>query len=161
MRADLSWLPPLVLLPDYGGDWGKYLEAIYEFFRQDFVASAPSHGGRRVVLKRHPVADGKEATFWHLISEGKVEADRLPDLRRCERIRWPRPIIEAVLHGRVRCWKNRRGHESRVVIAVEDFSYIVVLAERKAYVVLWTAYCLEREHSRQKMQKEYEEATKS
>ena len=161
MSADLSWLPPLVLLQDFEGDWSRYLQVLYEFFRQDFILSSPLYDGRRVGLKRHPVIDGKEATFWHVISEGKVEADRLPDMRRCERIRWPRPIIEAVLYGRVRYWKNRRGHESRVVIAVEDFSYIVVLAERKAYVVLWTAYCVEREHSRQKMRKEYEEATKS
>ena len=161
MSADLSWLPPLVLLQDFGGDWSRYLPALYEFFRQDFILSTPLYDGRRVGLKRHPVIDGKEATFWHVISEGKVEADRVPDMRRCERIGWPRPIIEAVERGRVRCWKNRREHESRIVIALEDFSYVVVLAQRKAYVILWTAFCVEREHSRQKMRREYEEATKS
>ncbi|MNH30689.1 hypothetical protein D3C79_909980 [compost metagenome] len=45
---------------------------------------------KRLGLKRHPVIQGKEATFWHMISEGNDEAERLPDLRRCERIRWPR-----------------------------------------------------------------------
>lgn len=160
MSAETAWLPPLVLLADYDGDWSRYLEALYEFLRQDFIASSPMYEGRRVGLKRYPVINDKEATFWHLISEGKVEADRLPDMRRCERIRWPRPIIDAVQQGRVRCWKNRREHESRIVIALDDFSYVVILAQRKTYVILWTAYCIEREHSRKKIRREYEEATK-
>jgi hypothetical protein len=29
-----------------------------------------------------------------MIQEGRTEDERTPDLRRCERIRWPRPIIE-------------------------------------------------------------------
>lgn len=160
MNGDQAWLPDLVLLADYGGDWDRYLNAIYEYFRQDFVVSSPVWQGNRVRLKRHPIEQGKEATFWHLISEGKTEADRLPDIRRCERIRWPRPIIEAGGKGQVCCWNNRRGHESRVVIALDDFSYVVVLAPRKDYVILWTAYWIETEHRRKKFRKEYEEAIK-
>lgn len=160
MNGDQTWLPALVLLADHGGDWNLYLDAVYGYFRQDFVVSAPLWEGTRVALKRHPVEQGKEATFWHLISEGRTEADRLPDIRRCERIRWPRPIIEAVRAGRVCCWRNQREHEARVVIALDDFSYVVVLAQRKNYVILWTAYWIEREHRRKKLRKEYEEATK-
>jgi hypothetical protein len=158
--AGNAWLPPLVFLADYGGDWHRYLEAVYDFFRQDFVVSSPQWKGKRVGAKRHPIADGKEATFWHLITEGRTEAERLPDLRRCERIRWPRPIIEATPQGRVRCWTNRREHEARVVIALDDFSYVVVLAQRKGYVILWAAYCVEKEHRRQKLRKEFDRATK-
>jgi hypothetical protein len=90
MSLPPDWLPELVTLQDYGGDWVRYLEAIYGHFRQDLVLTPPAYPGRRFALKRHPLVQGKEATFWHLISEGRVEADRLPDLRRCERIRWPR-----------------------------------------------------------------------
>ena len=156
MNACFDWLPSLILLTDYGGRWDRYLETIYECFRQDFVTSRPSFEGNRFGLKRHPVVQGKEATFWHLISEGKSEPGRLPDLRRCERIRWPRPMIDAVATGSVKWWRNRRGSESRVVIALSDFSYIVVLAERKGYVLLWTAYCVEKEHKKRTLEKEYQ-----
>jgi hypothetical protein len=44
----------------------------------------------------------------------------------------------------------------RIVIALEDFSYIVVLADRGKYLLLWTAYCVEQEHRRAKLRREYE-----
>ncbi len=160
MNGSSDWLPPLVLMADFAGDWSRYLEAVYDFFRRDFVYSKPVYEGMRVGMKRHPIFDGKEATFWHLISEGRVEEDRLPDIRRCERIRWPRPIVEGIDAGRVRCWKNRRRNEYRVVIALEDFSYVVILALRKTYVILWTAYCVEHVQRREALRREYDQAIK-
>lgn len=156
MDHSTDLLPPLVLLEDYENSWDLYFEAIYYFFYQDFVTSKPKFEEKRFALKRLPVTKGKEATFWHIISEGKKEDERLPDLRRCERIRWPRPMIEAIKSDRLRCWKNKRKEEERIVIALEDFSYVVVLADRGEYVLLWTAYCVEREHQRQKLRREYE-----
>ena len=149
-------LPPLVLLEDYENDWFRYFDVIYNFFYQDFVISKPHVEGKRFALKRYPLIKGKEATFWHIISEGEVENERLPDLRRCERIRWPRPIIEAIKFNHVKWWRNKRKDETRIVIALEDFSYVVVLADRGDYVLLWTAYCVEQEHRRRKLRKEYE-----
>jgi len=156
MSEPLDWLPNLVLFEAHEGDWAKYIEAIYTVFRKDFVLSRPKFQGRPLNLKRHPISEGREATFWHFISEGATEADRIPDLRRCERIAWPRPIIEAVEAGqRVRCWPNIRSREQRFVLAVEDFSYVVVLADRGNFLLPWTAYCVEREHQRRKLEKEY------
>lgn len=48
-----------------------------------------------------------------------------------------------------------RGKEERIVIALEDFSYVVVLADRRDYILLWTAYCVEREHTRRKLKNEF------
>lgn len=54
-------------------------------------------------------------------------------------------------------WRSERaGDKDRVVIALADFSYVVVLADRGEYVILWTAYCVEHEHRRGKLRKEYE-----
>lgn len=155
MGVNTLVLPPLVLLEDFGNNWHAYLNAIYAIFRQDFITSKPSFDKKRFAMKRHPLIEGKEATFWHIISEGEVEDERLPDLRRCERIRWPRPMIEAINTGNVKVWKNIRRKEERIVIALEDFSYVVVLADRSDYILLWTAYCVEKEHTRQKLEKEY------
>lgn len=155
-----AWLPPLVCLPDFGGDWYRYIDAVYGFFQQDFLGSTPYLQGRRCAIRRGPVYDGKEASFWHLVSEGKIEDDRTPDLRRCERIRWPRPIIEAVRSGRVRCWRSDRKGDDRIVLALEDFSYVVILSDCRTYVLLLTAYPIERVHRREKFRKEYDRSPK-
>lgn len=157
MSEDLSWLPPLVTLSDLSGDWDAYLARLYEGFVSDFITSKPVYPGKRWSLKRQPIIKGKEATFWHIVSEGGIESERLPDLRRCECIRWPRAIIDVIFTDRVRVWRNRRGSEERILIALPDFSYLVVLADRGEYVMLWTAYNVEREHARRKLRREYED----
>lgn len=152
-----DWLPDLIEYNDYG-DWDEYLKVIHGVFQDDFVRrQPPTFRGARMGVKKHPIVDGLEATFWHFISTGKgSEDDRVPDFRRCERIAWPRPIIEAVDDGRVRCWPTERRGEIRMVLAVEDFSYVVIIAVRKEYVLPWTAYFVEHEHRRKKLRKEYE-----
>lgn len=151
-----DWLPPLVLLVDHGGDWFRYVEVLYAFFKEDFVDSQPVFEGIPLALKRHPISEGKEATFWHLISEGGVEEERLPDLRRCERIRWPRPIIEHSNEKVIKVWENVRRGEKRVCLWLEQQEYLIILARRKTYTLLWTAYPVTRSHQKRKLQKEYE-----
>jgi hypothetical protein len=99
---------------------------------------------------------GKEATFWHMIQEGKVEDERIPDFRRCERIRWPKPIIERNSDPLIKVWRNKRGREERVCLWLEQENYLVILADRGEYILPWTAYLVERPHQQRKLQKEYE-----
>jgi hypothetical protein len=160
MTEKPDWLPELVRLEDFGGDWERFIEAVYAHFKKDFVESQPSFKGQPVRLKRHPMEAGKEATFWHIISEGKDEANRLPDLRRCERIRWPRAIIEHFTDYRIKCWVNRRRNEKRIVLWLGALDYVVILADRGRYVLLWTAYCTNYRHTRKKLQAEYESSLK-
>jgi hypothetical protein len=150
-----EWLPPLVLLSHYDGNWDAYLDALYHWFKQDFVDSKPVFQGRRLGLKRHPMTHGKEATFWHMIQEGPVEDDHIPNFRRCERIRWPRPIIEHESDDAVKVWRNRRGREERVCLWFEQENYLVVLADRGNYILPWTAYLVEQPHQQRKLLKEY------
>lgn len=157
MTDEQDWLPPLVLFNDYGGDWQSYLDAIYDYFRQDFVDSKPVFQGRRLGLKRHPLTHGKEATFWHLIQEGAVEEDRTPDFRRCERIRWPRPIIEHDAENAIKVWSNQRKGEQRICLWFEQENYLVILADRGKYILPWTAYLVEQAHRQRKLQREYDE----
>lgn len=152
-----EWLPPLVLFSDYNGEWDAYLEAIYGYFKQDFVNSKPVFREKRLGLKRHPLAQGKEATFWHIIQQGDREADRTPDFRRCERIRWPKPIIEHNGDDDIKVWRNQRRGEQRICLWLERESYLVILADRGSYILPWTAYLVEQPHRQRKLQKEYEE----
>ncbi|NTV05716.1 MAG: hypothetical protein HGA59_04305 [Chlorobiaceae bacterium] len=156
MSQSPVWLPPLVLLKDFDGDWNRYLDALYAWFKQDFIDSKPVFQGVKLGLKRHPMTHGKEATFWHMISEGKNEDDRLPDFRRCERIRWPKPVIEHHFDPAVKIWRNQRGREERICLWLLSGNYLVVLADRGDYILPWTAYLVEKPHQQRKLQKEYE-----
>lgn len=157
-----DWLPELLRFEDAGGNWGVYLERLHARFIADFVDSKPAWPGKRVGVKRHPEHGGKSATFWHFISEGKEEEGRLPDMRRCERIGWPRPIMDefdevarGVPGARIVWWKEGRGNEERYLLAPEDFSYLVVVADRGDYVLPWTAFCVEYSHQREKRERAF------
>lgn len=158
-----QWLPRLVLLADSKGDWPVYVEEIYRCFRTDFWDSMPAWPGKRVGLKKLPMSEGKVATFWHFISEGDIEAERTPDMRRCESIRWPRPTMESFVDrkpkddDRIVWWKNQRRSEWRYLLALQDFSYLVVVADRGEYVLPWTQYHVQYENRRAKYRKEYKE----
>lgn len=157
-----SWLPPLIEYAAFSGDYGQFLDAVYARFCDDFVKTKPAFPKRRFALKRHPLTLGKEATFWHLVSSGPVEDERLPDLRRMECVPWVRPIIERVGTDEVRTWMSSRGTEPRISVALPDFSYLVVLADRGddqsgRYVLLWTAFLIEHGNQRRRREKEYTE----
>mgnify|MGYP006908064767 CR=1 FL=1 len=151
----LNWLPSLLLMEDYGGNWERYFAAVYAVFAADFVDSKPMFQGRRLGLKRHPEYDGKSATFWHMISTGTDEAERIPDIRRCERMRWPKPIIENDQSPDLKVWTEKRGSNNRVHLWCEAESYLVVLDDRIDYVLPWTAYFVEQQHERNKLNKRW------
>lgn len=151
-----DWLPPLMEFNDFGGSWDVYLAAMYEVFIRDFVMTSPQFRGRPLGLKRHPVTKGKEATFWHFISEGEVEENRNPDLRRCERIRWPKPVIEHEAEAEILVWTEPRGsNDNRIHIYLTDERYLVVLADRGNYILPWTAYYIENENGHSKYLKRH------
>lgn len=158
MATDPAWPPDLVPLAATGGDWAHYCDRLYGEFHRDFVASRPEFMGKRVGVSRNRIIENKEAAFWHCISSGDIEDERLPDLRRCECIRWPRRLIEAVGTDRVRWWREKQGRKRRVYVALEDFSYLVVLEEMSTHCVLVTAYPIEQEHARRKLKNRCEGA---
>lgn len=82
--------------------WNDFFEYVYEIFVNDFINSKPLFRGTTIGFKRYPEYQGRSSTFWHIISEGAIENERTPCIKRCERITWPRPIIDnseqALLH---------------------------------------------------------------
>lgn len=156
--------PPSASIGPVRGNWDLYLGAVYEVFSHDFHKTRPNFQGRRLGLKSHPLTKEKECTFWHLIEEGPDEKDRIPNLARCERISWVRAIIERV-HTHpddVRVWAQdiqakKGGKERRWHLALSDFSYLVVLADREKYLLPWTAFPVEHSHQRRKREKQWRE----
>jgi hypothetical protein len=157
-----SWLPSLILLDSYSGNWDSYSAEIYRHFVSDFVNTKPSLPNKRVALKRNPKQEGREATFWHMITEGEDEASRKPDITRCERIKWPKPTMESfddmkpVVGSRIKWWRNKRGLSNRIVLSLDDFSYVVIVDERDDFVLPWTHYLVKQKHRRAKLRKEFE-----
>lgn len=153
---DEEWLPALVTLDQCNGDWNVYVEVVYGCFKREFIDASPSFLGKRVSFFWGDRVLGKPATFWHLISEGPQEAHRLPEIRRTERIRWPRALIEAVGTGRVRWWRSPRPGQQRYLIALPDFTYVVVLEGRPEFLLLWTAYPVENQNRRRNLHGEHD-----
>ncbi|HAH32189.1 MAG TPA: hypothetical protein DCL44_07740 [Elusimicrobia bacterium] len=151
-----SWLPDLLLLDNFGGNWDNYLAELYRHYEAYFMKSKPVYNGVRLMVKKHPFIQGKEATFWHIISEGSSEEHRIPDLRRCERIRWPKAVIEHNTHPGIKIWQNRRGSETGICIWFEEKEYLVVLRARTGYILFMTAYPVTQNHSKRKLEAEYQ-----
>lgn len=149
-------LPELICLDGFSGNFSLFYEAVYQIFKRDFVLSIPCYKGKRLRLKKHPYVDGKEYTFYHFTHEGNIETDRVPDIRRMERIGFPKPMIENSGHPILKVWRNKRGTKERILILHEIEKYIVILEDRKDYILPWTAYYIEHENKIRRLIKEYE-----
>lgn len=154
------WLPALLSIEEHGGDWTTYLEAVYAVFKNDFIDNSPTFRSRRIGVLKYPISQGKESCFWHLISEGKDEVNRTPDMGRCQRIRWPRAVIENESKPQIKAWYNERKGERRILLFLEPDDYLVVLVERKTYLLLWTAYTIDFPNRKTRLLREYEEFCK-
>jgi len=155
-----DWLPGLLQLQEFSGDWQRYEDEVYSRFYTDFIESQPMLQGLPVYVKRF-LENGKERGFWHCIQEGPVEEDRTPDLRRCERIAWIRAIIEHTDDPRVKKWPRKVKGRSRYLLWLEEAEYLVVLERRRTAWILWTAYCVTEPHRERKLQRQYEASRNS
>lgn len=154
-----DWLPELLLFEDYHGDWQRYEDKIYERFYTDFVESKPKFQNKLVDITKQLIK-GKERSFWHCIQEGRIEEQRTPDLRRCERISWIRAIIEHANEPIIKKWQNKKGRHIRQLLWLEEAEYLIVLEERIKTWLLWTAYCTTLGHTKNHLRKEYEATQK-
>lgn len=154
-------LPELIELSEFSGNFHAYLEAVYEIFKNDFIHNRPVFRGIKLGLKKYPEFEGKEATFWHMTSEGSEEQNRLPDMRRLERIKWPAFLINNSEHPYLKVWENTRGGKTNILILHEKESYVIVLRKGNGYLLPWTAYLIEYPSRLRKFLKEYDEYIKS
>ncbi len=154
-----AWLPHPLCYDEFGGNWEDFLNAVYSVFVRDFKLSKPTFGILPVCIDRS-IENGKEVIFWHIIQKDDIaEGGRVPDIRRCEHICWPRPIIEHSKDAVVSMWEDKRkkrtgGRETRILIWLETFDYLIVLAKRSSFALLVTAFCVEHDAYREKLRRE-------
>lgn len=158
VSVDPDWLP--ATLP-FDGNWFAYVEVLYRCYLDHFVTNTTYWRGKRVGMRYEPATNGKAYTFWHITCgldpvTGDINA---PDLDRCARVAWVKPLIEAEA-TKVVTWEQVRGRDRKVAIALPDFSFVVFLAERRDWMYLLTAYCVMSQGRRDKYRREYEGSKK-
>ena len=160
------------LLDPFSGkvtDLDLYLEGIHRIFKTDFE-ELPLPWATNDSFVHHkklpPVLEWPQG-FWHIISTTNTFKDhRDIDFERCRRLHWIRPMILLFNrfypeqgNGEIHWWKSRprRNASTRYAIASPDFSYVVIIEERRDYALLITAYPVEYEHRQRKFQLEHQD----
>lgn len=156
-------LPTVLEYRLFGYDDKKYTEGLYKIFKRDFLDGEVIFQGKRVDIIHEAYFEGKERSFWHIISSGGKDVDREIDVARCEKISWVKSLIED--EGKCDKYKlwvryHDKTKKNRYYIWCTEVDYMVVLEERGEYYKLITAYNVE-EYSKKAYNKNYESYIKT
>lgn len=160
MQCKLGGDESLLICEDYS-KYHKYEDKLFEIYREIYENAILYYLGVRVKMKHYPPDYGEKTGFYHLICENydhtKDENDRKPNFDRCERIKWAREIIEWCSENceRIWVWENERHNKKNVLLYCPDNNYLVVLAKRKDYYLLTTAYVVKYPNARRDLIREY------
>lgn len=162
-----SWLPDPMW---FYGDLDEYENSLYESYLETVAQNKITFQGREIFVNRKFNKEGREISFWHLISEKpffnsdydelKINVNssdgRFLYLRRCERICWIRPIIENCNEKGILIWNKIDKGENKLIIWFKQNDYAVILNNKPDYLFLITAYPIDYDNRRNTLQKEYE-----
>lgn len=138
-----DWLPEMASV----NPWTAVTyELLYGIFCRDIRDGVLKYAGYDVWIFRD-IEDGKETLFWHLTSRQKkaqkvprrkrkilppdleiTDQERLPDLRRCERLPWVKPIIEHPVDPEVLAWDYEEGDQTiKTYVWIKDYDFVVIM----------------------------------
>jgi len=159
-----------------GGTKDTY-EMLYTIFRRDFVDSRPNYLGYNV-WHFPEKEDGKEKLFWHLTTREnrpkplprrmrRYAADisqpggRYPDLRRCERLPWVRPLITNSRQAEVLAWDHQEGDgDIHTYVWLKDRDFVVIMKKyRNGGRRLVTSFYVDEEYKRRDFERKYANRT--
>lgn len=150
------------------GDWRTYENQLIDYFYKHLYNMKLYYNGCPISLKKKPEYKNNPGSFYHLTCKGihhnSTEEDREPDLRRCERLHWIKPIIEAE-HREcglecVRIYEKRHNGDNTINLLFEEGRFLVVLGKRNGYLLLKTAYFIEYDNRLRREIKAYEDYIK-
>ena len=148
----LDPLPPLMLLQDFGGNWDTYKQSLYQIFLDTVVDKLLFLGLPISCRYFQPIGD-MHRSFWHMITTGSLnDEDRIPDLRRCERISWVPHMINHHDNSEILCWENKRKANINTVLWLPPENYMIILSKRRDYYLLTTCYVHDSRKARTNMQ---------
>lgn len=127
----------------FRGDATLYKEVLYSVFQKDFLSGNLQFKGKNVDIIHEKFFEGKERSFWHIISEGDEDINRSLNIERCASLPWARPLIEDDNScERYRTWVkfHDKSKKDRYYIWCTEVNYMVILEDRNTHYKLITAY---------------------
>lgn len=149
-------------------EWNTYLNMLYDdVFKPDFLDSFPTFRGWRVLIRKEPRDGAWEHGFTHMTHEDIRHSledpnDRVPDLRRSERLNWVRVIIEhdrcltEYQCERIWYWEEMFRGRVRIHLLFAEERFLVVLERAKSVYFIITSLYLEKDWEMEKRRKKYE-----
>jgi len=138
-----DWLPELFSVNPWQHDT---YENLYCLFEKDLKETQPIYDNQ-VIWFFPEMEDGKEKIFWHLTSrEDKEAGERLPDLRRSERLPWVRPILDNPEKPEVTAWDHEEGNGTvKTYVWLENYNFVVIMKKypdgrRRLITSFWVEY---------------------
>lgn len=153
-----SWLPVMFIVNPWTS--GTF-DDLYTIFRTDLIIYPVNYNGFNVWFFPE-MEDGKEKIFWHLTTRVDiVTGDRFPDLPRCERLPWARPIINNCNDQEVLSWDYIEGDGvTHTYVWLNNHDYVIIM---KKYTDdsrrLLTAFWVEYPNTKRKLLKKFKQRT--
>jgi len=149
-------LPKLLPLDDFYKDQKSCISRLYKFYLDEIINAKLTFLEMPIRFQFRPPNNGMHFGFYHLITEGGVtEEDRKVNFKRCQRIPWIPYILRS--HNdflKIKCWENSRGSSQHIVLWLHQHDYSLILARRKGFFLLKTAYPIESKHRMRAFEKE-------
>jgi hypothetical protein len=139
----------------------QVFDRLYQYFYRDFVHSTTYLNGTIKIDPRvWSQEDGKERTFWHLVTRKQTGDDeRHLDPRRAERLEWIKLIIEDHTNPLLRCFYHRETNakkDIRYYLWAHQHDFVVILQKLgKSSAFLVTSFYVDHEHKRNDYLKRY------
>lgn len=172
-----EWLPEMASV----NPWTESTyQMLYEIFCRDIRDANLKYMGHDVWIFLE-MEDGREAIFWHLTSrkpklekiprrkrkffpavQEDTEQERLPDLRRCERLPWVKPLIEHPTEAEVLAWDHEEGDKTiKTYIWIQGYNFVVIMKkfpDEKRRLI--TSFYVDNEYKRNDFLRKYADRIK-
>ncbi len=120
-------LAPLYRARDFDGSFTEYVDALYWQYRAMTEHAGLELWGRPLCGVGEREADGRDAQFWHMITDGRGPGrPRQLNLLRCAVLPRAWDVLQRLAEGDVRViwWLESR---QRLVVAPVDFDLLIIL----------------------------------
>jgi hypothetical protein len=149
--SDLG-LAPLFPLAGFDGSLGEYIDRLYARYCSTVHEAGLDIWGLPLVAGDRRASDGRDATFWHIITSStaeKVEQTRRLDLERCALVPRVCDVLERLADEslRVYWWQEPKAH---ILATPADFSVIVMVRRVCGTYKFVTAWPAAKPHERRR-----------
>lgn len=135
-------LPPLFPLRGFQGSLADYIDRLHWQYRAMLHEPGVTLWGRPVIGGGGVAPDGRDACFWHLVTQSEPDSERRTfNLRRAASIPRTWAVLEMLAAGdpRVVWWRSG----NHLFAATADWRHFVAMTERRHHFVLKTAFPLD------------------